>query len=110
MASYCQVIYETAYNGGMGSNGLTSARHDVFAKALALSFPESFDPSVPEKLVYAGTKQLTDRVEGSPLDASKLVLSPTRTYALNAFPSSVSVYCSKYLIYFPAKSLVLVSH
>ena len=81
LASYGQATYETAYNGGMGSNGLTSARHDVFAKALALSFPESFDPSVPEELVYAGTKQLTDRVEGSPLDAGKLVLSPTRTYA-----------------------------
>ena len=81
LASYGQATYETAYNGGMGSNGLTSARHDVFAKVLALSFPESFDPSVPEELVYAGTKQLTDRVEGSPLDAGKLVLSPTRTYA-----------------------------
>ena len=81
LASYGQATYETAYNGGMGSNGLTSARHDVFAKALALSFPESFDPSVPEELVYAGTKQLTDRVQGSPLDAGKLVLSPTRTYA-----------------------------
>ena len=81
LSSYGQATYETAYNGGMGSNGLTSARHDVFAKALALSFPESFDPSVPEELVYAGTKQLTDRVEGSPLDAGKLVLSPTRTYA-----------------------------
>ena len=81
LASYGQATYETAYNGGMGSNGLTSARHDVFAKELALSFPESFDPSVPEELVYAGTKQLTDRVEGSPLDAGKLVLSPTRTYA-----------------------------
>ena len=81
LASYGQATYENQYNGGMGSNGLTSARHDVFAKALALSFPESFDPSVPEELVYAGTKQLTDRVEGSPLDAGKLVLSPTRTYA-----------------------------
>ena len=81
LASYGQATYETAYNGGMGSNGLTSARHDVFAKELANRFPESFDPSVPEELVYAGTKQLTDRVEGSPLDAGKLVLSPTRTYA-----------------------------
>ena len=65
----------------MGSNGLTSARHDVFAKELAHQFPESFDPSVPNELVYAGSKQLTDKVTNSPLDAGKLVLSPTRTYA-----------------------------
>jgi len=81
LASYGQATYEDAYNGGMGSNGLTSARHDVFAKYLAGKYPESFDAAVPEELVYAGTKRLTNAVEGSPLDAGKLVLSPTRTYA-----------------------------
>jgi phosphoribosylformylglycinamidine cyclo-ligase len=81
LASFGQASYETAYNGGMGSNGLTSARHDVFNKTLAADFPESFDPSVPSDLVYSGTKNLTDTVEGSPIDAGKLVLSPTRTYA-----------------------------
>ena len=81
LASYGQATYETSYNGGMGSNGLTSARHDVFNKSLANQFPESFDPSVPDELVYAGTKQLTDSIVGSPIDAGRLVLSPTRTYA-----------------------------
>jgi phosphoribosylformylglycinamidine cyclo-ligase len=81
LASFGQATYETEYNGGMGSNGLTSARHDVFNKTLAADFPESFDPSVPSDLVYSGTKNLTDTVEGSPIDAGKLVLSPTRTYA-----------------------------
>jgi len=81
LASFGQATYETEYNGGMGSNGLTSARHDVFNKTLAADFPESFDPSVPSDLVYSGTKNLTDAVEGSPIDAGKLVLSPTRTYA-----------------------------
>lgn len=81
LASFGQATYETEYNGGMGSNGLTSARHDVFNKTLATDFPESFDPSVPSDLVYSGTKNLTDTVEGSPIDAGKLVLSPTRTYA-----------------------------
>lgn len=81
LASFGQATYETEYNGGMGSNGLTSARHDVFNKSLAADFPESFDPSVPSDLVYSGTKNLTDTVEGSPIDAGKLVLSPTRTYA-----------------------------
>ena len=81
LASFGQANYEKEYNGGMGSNGLTSARHDVFSKYLADKFPESFDASVPEKLIYSGQKKLTDRVEGSPLDAGKLVLSPTRTYA-----------------------------
>jgi phosphoribosylformylglycinamidine cyclo-ligase len=81
LASFGQATYETAYNGGMGSNGLTSARHDVFNKTLATEFPESFDPGVPADLVYSGTKNLTDAVEGSPIDAGKLVLSPTRTYA-----------------------------
>jgi phosphoribosylformylglycinamidine cyclo-ligase len=81
LASFGQATYENEYNGGMGSNGLTSARHDVFSKKLAAEFPESFDPSVPESLVYSGEKDLTDSVNGSPLDAGKLVLSPTRTYA-----------------------------
>ena len=81
LASFGQATYETEYNGGMGSNGLTSARHDVFNKTLATDFPESFDPSVPTDLVYSGSKNLTDEVEGSPINAGKLVLSPTRTYA-----------------------------
>ena len=81
LSSFGQATYETEYNGGMGSNGLTSARHDVFNKTLAADFPESFDPSVPSDLVYSGTKNLTDAVDGSPIDAGKLVLSPTRTYA-----------------------------
>ena len=81
LASYGQANYEKEYNGGMGSNGLTSARHDVFGKALASKYPESFDQAVPEELVYSGSMNLTDPVEGSPLDAGKLVLSPTRTYA-----------------------------
>ena len=81
LASYGQATYEKEYNGGMGSNGLTSARHDVFAKYLAEKYPESYDRAVPDELVYSGTKRLTDAVEGSPLDAGKLVLSPTRTYA-----------------------------
>ena len=81
LASYGQATYEKEYNGGMGSNGLTSARHDVFAKYLAEKYPESYDQAVPGELVYSGTKHLTDVVEGSPLDAGKLVLSPTRTYA-----------------------------
>jgi phosphoribosylformylglycinamidine cyclo-ligase len=81
LASSGQATYEKEYNGGMGSNGLTSARHDVFSKTLASEFPESFDPNVPSDLVYSGTKDLLDSVEGSPIDAGKLVLSPTRTYA-----------------------------
>ncbi|MCB0457586.1 MAG: phosphoribosylformylglycinamidine cyclo-ligase [Flavobacteriaceae bacterium] len=81
LASFGQSSYETEYNGGMGSNGLTSARHDVFAKELAVKYPESFDASVPEALVYSGSKKVTDAVEGSPVNAGKLVLSPTRTYA-----------------------------
>ncbi len=81
LASFGQASYEKAYNGGMGSNGLTSARHDVFSKYLAEKYPESFDASVPEELVYSGSTKLTDTVEGAPLDAGKLVLSPTRTYA-----------------------------
>ena len=81
LASFGQATYEKEYNGGMGSNGLTSARHDVFAKYLADKYPESYDHAVPQELVYSGAKKLTDRVEGTPLDAGKLVLSPTRTYA-----------------------------
>lgn len=81
LASYGQASYEKEYNGGMGSNGLTSARHDVFGKYLMEKYPESFDPQVPAELVYSGTKNLTDAVENAPLDAGKLVLSPTRTYA-----------------------------
>lgn len=81
LASFGQATYETQYNGGMGSNGLTSARHDVFAKYIAESYPESYDKQVPEELVYSGSYRLTDSVEGSPLNAGKLVLSPTRTYA-----------------------------
>ncbi|MEC7264374.1 MAG: AIR synthase related protein [Bacteroidota bacterium] len=81
LASYGQATYESGYNGGMGSNGLTSARHDVFGKYLAKKYPESYDASVPEELVYSGNTKLTDSVPGAPLDAGKLVLSPTRTYA-----------------------------
>ncbi|WP_431161122.1 AIR synthase related protein [Flagellimonas beolgyonensis] len=81
LASYGQATYESEYNGGMGSNGLTSARHDVFAKYLAEKYPESFNAAVPDELVYSGGTKLTDKVPGAPLDAGKLVLSPTRTYA-----------------------------
>lgn len=81
LASFGQATYEKEYNGGMGSNGLTSARHDVFAKYLAEKYPESFDASVPNELVYSGQTKLTDAVKDSPIDAGKLVLSPTRTYA-----------------------------
>ncbi len=81
MASYGKAAYEKEYNGGMGSNGLTSARHDVFGSAVADKYPETFDPGLPRELVYCGTKGLTDPVEGAPLDAGRLVLSPTRTYA-----------------------------
>ena len=102
LSSSGMATYETEYNGGMGSNGLTSARHDVFSKVLAEKYPESFDPSVPIDLVYSGTKKLTDAVEGSALDAGKLVLSPTRTYApiikkiLDKFRSQINgmVHCS----------------
>jgi phosphoribosylformylglycinamidine cyclo-ligase len=84
LASYGQATYETEYNGGMGSNGLTSARHDVFNKAVAEKYPESFDPNIPFELVFSGKKSLTDKIdiEGfGAVDAGKLVLSPTRTYA-----------------------------
>ena len=81
LASFGQASYEKEYNGGMGSNGLTSARHDVFDKSLAQKYPESFDAAVPEELVYSGSKKLEDEIKASPLNAGKLVLSPTRTYA-----------------------------
>ena len=80
LASFGQATYEVAYNGGMGSNGLTSARHDIFSKTLAQKYPESYDPNLPESLVYTGQKSLTE-VTNTPLNAGKLVLSPTRTYA-----------------------------
>ena len=102
LSSSGKATYETEYNAGMGSNGLTSARHDVFSKILAEKYPESFDPSMLVDLVYSGTKNLTDPVEGSVLDAGKLVLSPTRTYApiikviLDKYRSKINgmVHCS----------------
>jgi phosphoribosylformylglycinamidine cyclo-ligase len=81
LSSFGQTSYEKSYNGGMGSNGLTSARHDVFNKIIAEKYPESYDSSINSSLVYSGTQALTSRVSGSSLDAGKLVLSPTRTYA-----------------------------
>lgn len=81
LASYGQATYENSYNGGMGSNGLTSARHDVFAKYLAEKYPESFDNAIPSELIYSGNINLTDYIPDTPLNAGKLVLSPTRTYA-----------------------------
>ena len=102
LASYGQATYETEYNGGMGSNGLTSARHDVFDKVYQKKYAETFDPGTSLDLVYSGTRKLTDAVEGVPLDAGKLVLSPTRTYApvikriLEQMPGTVHgmVHCS----------------
>ena len=102
LASYGQASYENTYNSGMGSNGLTSARHDVFNYQLAKEFPESFDPNVPNELVYSGGKLLEDEIANLPLDAGKLVLSPTRTYApvikkiLDQFRSQIHgmVHCS----------------
>lgn len=81
LASYGQATYESFYNGGMGSNGLTSARHDVFNKSLAIKYPETFDAAVPEELIYSGSKELRDPVEGTTRNTGQLVLSPTRTYA-----------------------------
>lgn len=81
LSSTGQATYEKQYNGGMGSNGLTSARHDVFSKYLAKKYPESFDHAVPDELVYSGKKTLTESIEGLGIDAGRLVLSPTRTYA-----------------------------
>ena len=102
LASDGQATYEKMYNGGMGSNGLTSARHDVLGHYLATKYPESFDPSVPTDLVYSGSKKLTDPVAGTPLNVGQLVLSPTRTYApvikaiLNALRGQIHgmVHCS----------------
>ena len=102
LSSFGQAIYETEYNGGMGSNGLTSARHDIFSKYLANKYPESYDSGIPIDLVYSGTKNLTDVVEESTLDVGKLVLSPTRTYApiikkiLNKYRNEINgiVHCS----------------
>ena len=81
LASFGQATYETEYNGGMGSNGLTSARHDVFDHSVAEKYPETFDSAIPRELIYSGAKKLTDSVDGAPVCAGKLVLSPTRTYA-----------------------------
>ena len=81
LASFGKANYEKEYNGGMGSNGLTSARHDVFSKNIAKKYPETYDNHLPEEIIYSGTKNLTDNIENSPLNAGKLVLSPTRTYA-----------------------------
>ena len=102
LSSSGQATYEKEYNGGMGSNGLTSARHDVFAKYLADKYPESYDPEVPSELVYSGTKKLTETIDGLGIDAGKLVLSPTRTYApvikkvLDKFRGQISgmIHCS----------------
>lgn len=94
LASFGQATYEKEYNGGMGSNGLTSARHDVFHNDLAKKYPESFDAAVPKDLVYSGQKRLIDTVQDSPIDAGKLVLSPTRTYA-PIIKSILSKYNSK---------------
>ena len=103
LESFGQATYETEYNGGMGSNGLTSARHDVFSKYLAEKYPESFDSAVPEELIYSGNTKLTDNIDNLPIDAGKLVLSPTRTYApivksiLNKYSSKTihgMIHCS----------------
>ncbi len=102
LSSSGQASYEADYNGGMGSNGLTSARHDVFANYLAEKYPESYDPQVPTELVYSGSKKLTETIEGLGIDAGKLVLSPTRTYApvikkvLDKYRSRISgmIHCS----------------
>ena len=103
LESFGKANYESQYNSGMGSNGLTSARHDVFNKKLALKYPESFDPKVPNELIYSGSYDLDQKIEGVDLDAGKLVLSPTRTYApiikmiLNQFDSKTihgMIHCS----------------
>ncbi|MDR2910355.1 MAG: phosphoribosylformylglycinamidine cyclo-ligase [Bacteroidales bacterium] len=102
LSSTGQSIYETKYNGGIGSNGLTSARHDIFSKYLAEKYPESFDPEIPSELVYSGQCKLTDNIEKLGTDVGKLVLSPTRTYApvvkkiLNKFRNQISgmIHCS----------------
>ena len=103
LESFGKANYESQYNGGMGSNGLTSARHDVFSKKLASKYPESYDPQVPDNLIYTGSYDLLQKIKGVELDAGKLVLSPTRTYApvikkiLNKFDSTSihgMIHCS----------------
>ena len=103
LESFGKANYESQYNGGMGSNGLTSARHDVFSKKLASKYPESYDPQVPDNLIYSGSYDLLQKIKGVELDAGKLVLSPTRTYApvikkiLNKFDSTSihgMIHCS----------------
>jgi phosphoribosylformylglycinamidine cyclo-ligase len=102
LSSSGRALYEDNFNGGMGSNGLTSARHDVFSKYLAEKYPESYDPGIPDELVYTGSYKLTDQIEELGIDAGKLVLSPTRTYApvikkvLERFRSEISgmIHCS----------------
>ena len=103
LESFGKSNYESQYNGGMGSNGLTSARHDVFNKKLASKYPESFDPMIPNELIYSGSYGLNQKIDGIDLDAGKLVLSPTRTYApiikkiLNQFDSTTihgMIHCS----------------
>ena len=102
LSSYGQANYENEYNGGMGSNGLTSARHDVFSNVLASKYPESFDPTMPEELIYSGTKELTEKILDLNTDVGKLVLSPTRTYApiikeiLSKFRAQINgmIHCS----------------
>ncbi len=102
LSSFGRANYEKSYNGGMGSNGLTSARHDVFNKSLASKYPESYDPGTDEAFIYTGNHNLTDKVDGTPLDAGQLLLSPTRTYApiilefLKEWKSSVNgmIHCS----------------
>jgi len=121
LSSYGQANYETVYNGGMGSNGLTSARHDVFTKKYKKKYPECFDPALPDALIYSGTRELLDTVEGSPVDAGKLVLSPTRTYApiikkiLESYRSQIHgmVHCSggaqtKVLHFLPKNALHVI--
>jgi phosphoribosylformylglycinamidine cyclo-ligase len=101
LSSSGQSTYENEYNGGMGSNGLTSARHDVFDKYLAKKYPESFDQSIPSELIYSGKIKLNQKIEGSPLDAGKLVLSPTRTYApvIKEILSTVDKYSIKGMVH-----------
>jgi len=102
LSSYGQATYETNYNGGMGSNGLTSARHDVFSKYLAEKYPESFDNSIPQELIYSGSRKITEKYKNLPVDIGKLVLSPTRTYApiikkiLNKYRKNIHgmIHCS----------------
>ncbi len=102
LASSGQATYEDQYNAGMGSNGLTSARHDVFAHYLAEKYPESFDASVPESLVYSGSRQLTETLDDIPLDIGKMVLSPTRTYAPVVKKYWSNFGLTKFMVWFTA--------